>query len=95
MGLRRSRCDCSGGLTFGNGDFSPLKQPTRQICVARVGHVEHAMSKWTTSEILLKKSVHEVPNTFINLVFSNFSVDKACLVIHFSSNQIQLELYFV
>ena len=27
-GLRRSCCDCSGGPTSRNGDFSPLKQPT-------------------------------------------------------------------
>ena len=26
-GLRRSRCDCSGGPTSRNGGFSPLKQP--------------------------------------------------------------------
>ena len=52
-GLRRSCCDCSGGPTSRNGDFSPLKQPTtpHKICVARFGYVEYATSRWTNSQI--------------------------------------------
>ena len=78
--LRRSRCDCSGGPTFRSGGFSPLKQPTtpHKFAWPRFGYVEHAMHRWTNSQIEFKSQKTSENTSFWNWRF-RISFENAML----------------
>ena len=71
-GLRRSRCDCSGGPTSRNGGFSPVKQSTISDKIAGLRGACHVqVENLPNSTIKLRE---RSPKRFLGnkkLVFSN------------------------